>query len=43
MAGLLDPDEGRVTMRCDLRIRFLDHVDVLDPTLTVGGTVDRRF
>lgn len=33
------PDEGRITWRRDLRVGFLDQADVLDPTLTVVGSV----
>lgn len=39
LARRQEPDEGRITWRRDLRVGFLDQADVLDPTLTVVGSV----
>lgn len=39
LAGRLEPDSGRVTVRGGVRVGFLDQQDVLDPGLTVGGAV----
>jgi len=39
LAGRLDPDAGRVTVRGGVRIGMLDQRDALDPTLTVGQAV----
>ncbi|MHC5559946.1 ABC-F family ATP-binding cassette domain-containing protein [Kocuria sp. U4B] len=39
LAGRLQPDEGRVTVRSGVRVGMLDQADVLDPELTVGHAV----
>jgi len=39
LAGRLEPDAGRVTVRGGVRIGMLDQRDALDPTLTVGQAV----
>lgn len=39
LARRLEPDEGRVTWRRDLRVGFVDQADTLDPDLTVAHVV----
>ena len=39
LARRLEPDEGRVTWRRDLRVGYVDQSDTLDPALTVAQTV----
>ena len=39
LAGRLQPDGGRVTVRSGVRVGMLDQADVLDPELTVGHAV----
>jgi len=39
LAGRLEPDAGRVTVRGGVRIGMLDQRDVLDPSLPVGHAV----
>ena len=39
LARRLEPDEGRVTWRRDLRVGYVDQSDTLDPGLTVAQTV----
>ena len=39
LAGRLDPDAGRVTVRGGTTIGVLDQADVLDPSLTVGFAI----
>ena len=39
LAGRLEPDGGRVTMRGGVRIGVLDQGDTLDPDDTIGGAV----
>jgi ATPase subunit of ABC transporter with duplicated ATPase domains len=39
LARRLEPDEGRVTWRRDLRVGFVDQADVLDPTTVVSAAV----
>src|SRR6201996_955084 len=39
LAGRLQPDSGRVTVRGGVRIGVLDQADTLDETLTVSGAV----
>ncbi|MDR6120378.1 ATP-binding cassette subfamily F protein uup [Aeromicrobium sp. SORGH_AS981] len=39
LARRLEPDEGRVTWRRDLRVGYVDQSDRLDPGLTVAQTV----
>ncbi len=39
LAGLLDPDSGRVTVRGGVRVGVLDQGDTLDDALTVAETV----
>lgn len=39
LAGRLDPDAGRVTVRGGTRIGVLDQADVLDDALTVAGAI----
>ena len=39
LAGRLEPDGGRVTVRSGVRVGMLDQADVLDPELTVGRAV----
>ncbi|WP_454051150.1 ABC-F family ATP-binding cassette domain-containing protein [Cellulomonas sp. Marseille-Q8402] len=39
LAGRLQPDSGRVTVRGGVRIGVLDQTDTLDPALTVGAAV----
>jgi ABC transport system ATP-binding/permease protein len=39
LAGRLQPDGGRVTVRSGVRVGMLDQADVLDPELTVGQAV----
>lgn len=39
LAGRLEPDGGRVTMRGGTTIGVLDQADVLDDALTVGGVI----
>ncbi|MCD1144908.1 ATP-binding cassette domain-containing protein [Kocuria sp. LUK] len=39
LAGRLEPDGGRVTVRSGVRVGMLDQADVLDPEQTVGHAV----
>ncbi|WP_101653471.1 ABC-F family ATP-binding cassette domain-containing protein [Brevibacterium ihuae] len=39
LAGVLDPDSGRVTARGGTRVGYLEQSDVLDPTLDVRTSV----
>ncbi|WP_400999713.1 ABC-F family ATP-binding cassette domain-containing protein [Agromyces sp. GXQ0307] len=39
LAGRLEPDGGRVTVRRDVRIGMLDQADAIDPDLTVAEAV----
>ncbi|QCP05099.1 ABC-F family ATP-binding cassette domain-containing protein [Brevibacterium sp. CS2] len=39
LAGVLDPDSGRVTARGGTRVGYLEQADVLDPTLDVRTSV----
>ena len=39
LAGRLEPDAGRVTVRGGVRLGVLEQGDVLDPALTVGAAV----
>ena len=39
LAKRMQPDEGRVTYRSDLRVGMLDQSDTLDPSLSVAQTV----
>lgn len=39
LAGRLEPDSGKVTVRSGTRIGFLDQSDVLDNNLTVGEAI----
>jgi ATP-binding cassette subfamily F protein uup len=39
LAGRMEPDDGRVTVRRGLRIGMLHQSDELDPTRTVGDTI----
>jgi ATPase subunit of ABC transporter with duplicated ATPase domains len=48
LARRLEPDDGRVTWRRDLRVGFVDQADTLDPSLTVrqavvGDTVEHEW
>ena len=39
LARRLEPDEGRITWRRDLRVGFVDQADVLDPAVVVSDAV----
>ena len=39
LAGVLEPDSGRVTRRSDVTVGVLSQTDTLEPTLTVGQAI----